>query len=255
MPPLTLAIIEDEEAHFRLMKRAILRDIPGTIIHHFPDAAACLENLDQTAPDIVLTDYLMPGMNGIAFLETLKERRIDIPVIMITGQGDENIAVRAMKLGAWDYLVKSADFFSMLPSVIEKVARGWRFKESLRESERRFQDLAEWTSEWIWEIDGEGRVRYSNRIAQEIIGHRAGEVVGKTFYDFFPEDERARLKEQYLGIMAARESFSDREVRLAHRDGHEVQVECSAFPFFSAAGAFLGYRGIHRDITARKEAE
>ena len=71
MEPLKLVIIEDEEAHFSLMKRAIANNLPNVSIYHFPEAGACLEKLDEIMPDIIISDYLMPGMNGIEFLEAL----------------------------------------------------------------------------------------------------------------------------------------------------------------------------------------
>jgi signal transduction histidine kinase len=140
---LNMVIIEDEEPHFKLMERAIVKNFPHASVSYFKDASACLEKLDEITPDIIITDYLLPGMNGIEFLKTLKLKNNQIPVIMITGQGDETIAAYSIKLGAWDYIVKSADFFVLLPSVVEQVLREWSLKESLRKSERRFHVLSQ----------------------------------------------------------------------------------------------------------------
>lgn len=255
MDPITLFIIEDEEAHFGLMKRTILKVMPEVTVHHFEDAGASLGRLHELHPDIIITDYLMPGMTGLDFLEILEREEKDIPVIMITGQGDEKIAVQAMKLGAWDYIVKSADFFTLLPSVIEKVVREARLKESLREFQERFQDLAERTSDWIWEIDPEAKIIYSNPVIEDIIGYRPDEVLGKTFYDLFPEQGREAQKNTVLKIMEAKERVASMEHRLHHKDGHEIIVETNAVPFFSKNGELVGYRGVHRDISARKRAE
>ena len=255
MDPITLFIIEDEEAHFGLMKRTILKAMPEVTVYHFEDAGASLGHLHELHPDIIITDYLMPGMTGLEFLEILEQKEKDIPVIMITGQGDEKIAVQAMKLGAWDYIVKSADFFTLLPSVIEKVVREARLKESLRESQKRFKDLAERTSDWIWEIDPEAKIIYSNPVIEDIIGYRPDEVMGTTFYDLFPEQGREAQKNTVLKIMEAKERVASIEHRLHHKDGHEIIVETNAVPFFSKNGDPLGYRGVHRDISARKKAE
>lgn len=221
MATLCLVIIEDEEAHFSLMKRAILKNLPDVSVHHFKDAATCLKGLDKIAPDIIVTDYLMPGMNGIQFLEALNQEKRDIPVVMITGQGDEDIAVQAMKLGARDYLVKSADFFKLLPGVIEKVAREWKLKQSLRELEERFRDLAENISDWIWEVDKRGRYIYSNPMVEGILGYKPDEVVGKYFHDFFAEDVKWALKETVFQVMMQKKPISTLETRLVHKAGHE----------------------------------
>lgn len=141
MEQLKLVIIEDEDAHFQLIQRAIIKAYPDASIHYFQEATGCLERLDEINPDVVIADYLLPGMNGIEFLKSLNREQRDIPVIIITGQGDENLAIQAMKLGAWDYLVKSGDFFTLIPSVIGKVVREWKLKESLQGSQRRFREI------------------------------------------------------------------------------------------------------------------
>jgi len=138
MEKLTFVIIEDEEAHFSLMKRALARDLPDAVVYHFQDPLACLKRLDEIVPTAIITDYSMPGLNGLEFLEALKQNNLDIPVIMVTGQGDEDIAVRAMKLGASDYLVKSGDFFTLLPSVIKKVVHERKTRDALRAAEEKY---------------------------------------------------------------------------------------------------------------------
>lgn len=138
----TIAIIEDEAAHFSLMKRAIVSEIPNAVVHHFPDGNSCLSGLEGVSPDLIISDYLTPEMNGIEFLTALNQRGAGIPVIIITGQGNEMIAVKAMKLGAKDYIVKSGSFFTLLPSVVARVIRESKLSESLRKSESRRRQLA-----------------------------------------------------------------------------------------------------------------
>lgn len=255
MPSLKIVIIEDEKAHFSLMERAIIDQIPDASVYDFQEAGACLKGLDEINPDIIITDYLMPGINGIEFLESLKRDKRDIPVIMITGQGDEKIAVQAMKLGAWDYLVKSPGFFSLLPSVIEKVTRERRLEESLRESEKRFQDLAEITSDWIWEIDRIGRVIYTNSMVRKISGYTPEEMMGRYFYNFFPSEGEEDLKAFVFDIIENKRIISNLELTIVHKDGYDVIVASNGFPVFSNDGELICYRGVHRDITARKLAE
>jgi signal transduction histidine kinase len=132
----TILIIEDEEAHFQLMKRAIEKELPLASVHHLDNAAVCFDELDGIRPDVIVVDYLMPGMNGIEFLTALRQMDRSVPVVMTTGQGDERIAVQAMKLGAQDYLVKSADFFMHIPGVLRRVVREERLKHCLRQGAR-----------------------------------------------------------------------------------------------------------------------
>jgi PAS domain S-box-containing protein len=253
--PLTLVIIEDEEAHFSLMKRAIAKEFPNASVYHFQEANTCLELLDSIIPTVIITDYLLPGMNGIEFLEALSQKNKDIPVIMITGQGDENVAVRAMKLGAIDYLVKSGDFFTLLPTVVEKVVRKNRLEQSLLKSEKRFQDMAENTSDWIWEMDAQGKYIYSNPVVKNIIGYSYDELIGRYFYDFFSSENKETLKAQIFELMAKLKPIESFDNILLRKDGVEVIMETSGIPCLDKRGNILGYRGVSRNISERKRSE
>jgi len=170
MNPLKLVVIEDNDAHFHLIQRAIIKAYPDVLIHYFQEAYGCLERLDDINPDLIMVDYLLPGMNGIEFLETLNRGKKEIPVIMITGQGDENVAIRAMKLGAWDYLVKSGDFFTLIPGVIGKVIREWKLKESLKGSQRRFREIFSQSPIGIAVYDQNSLLVEANRSCMDIFG-------------------------------------------------------------------------------------
>lgn len=255
MEPLTLVIIEDEEAHFSLMKRAIAKEFPHASVYHFKEANLCLEQLDSIIPTVIITDYLLPGMNGIGFLEALSQKDRDIPVIMITGQGDENVAVRAMKLGAVDYLVKSGDFFTLLPTVIEKVVRKNRLEQSLLKSEKRFQDMAENTSDWIWEMNAQGKYIYSNPVVKDIIGYSYDEVIGRYFYDFFSSENKELLKARIFELMAKLKPIESFDNIVLRKDGVEVIMEISGVPCLDKSENIFCYRGISRDISERKRNE
>jgi len=86
MEAMQIVIIEDQEAHFQLMKRAIIKEYPSAAIRHFPNAGTCLERLGDLNPDIIVADYLMPGMNGIEFLETLQRDSV-------SSSGDSEIPI------------------------------------------------------------------------------------------------------------------------------------------------------------------
>ena len=255
MEPLTLVIIEDEEAHFSLMKRSIAKEFSHASVYHFQEANTCLELLDSIIPTVIITDYLLPGMNGIEFLEALSQKNKDIPVIMITGQGDENVAVRAMKLGAIDYLVKSGDFFTLLPTVVEKVVRKNRLERSLLKSEKRFQDMAENTSDWIWEMDAQGKYIYSNPVVEDIIGYPREEVIGRNFYDFFSSENKEALKARIFELMAEIKPIESLDNTLVRKDGVEVIMETSGVPCLDNRGNISCYRGVSRDISERKRSE
>ncbi|MBC8431819.1 MAG: response regulator [Desulfobacterales bacterium] len=218
MAPLTLVIIEDEEAHFSLMKRAIGKEFPHASVLHFQEANLCLERLNSILPTVIITDYLLPGMNGIEFLEALSQKDKDIPVIMITGQGDENIAVRAMKLGAKDYLVKSGGLFALLPSVIAKVMREKKSEDFLREAEEKYRLVVENADEGIVVIQ-DGTLRFCNSKMAAILGCTAKELIFKPFIDFVWPDDKKMVAENYADGLDSKKESKTYDFRIVDKHG------------------------------------
>lgn len=254
MGPLKIMIIDDEKPHLVLMKRAILREIPDAAVECFTDPVEFLSLTKKTRPDLVITDYLMPEMDGIELIRRIKEEDEDIPIVMITGHGDEFVAVTAMKLGVMDYLVKSADVFDLLPGVIKRVLREKELKDRLEEATKRFQDIMERTFNWIWETDSEGRYTYSNPAVKNILGYMPQELIARHYSEFFPEEVKGRLSKKITDIANQRKPFL-LEHPLVHKNGDRIIVETNIFPMVDPKRGFRGYRGISRDITERHKAE
>jgi two-component system cell cycle sensor histidine kinase/response regulator CckA len=134
---LEIMIIEDEKDHFELMEHAIKKEFPDAVVELCEKADLCLHSLEESGKDIIIADYLLCGMTGIELFEELKRREIDIPVIVVTDYGNENIAVRAMKLGAFNYVVKTGDFFEFIPELIRRALRERELKAKMRPAEEK----------------------------------------------------------------------------------------------------------------------
>ncbi|MBU4583500.1 MAG: PAS domain S-box protein [Proteobacteria bacterium] len=127
--------------------------------------------------------------------------------------------------------------------------------KALRESEGRFRDVVNNTGDWIWEVDKEGRYTYSSPVVKQVVGYEDKEVLGKHFYDFFHPDERDELKNAVFELFKQKKPLKDFINRDVHKDGHIVILETCGVPLLDDSGNLVGYRGIDRDITPRKEAE
>ena len=261
MEQLKLVIIEDEDAHFQLIQRAIIKAYPDASIHYFQEATDCLERLDEINPDVVIADYLLPGMNGIEFLKSLNREQRDIPVIIITGQGDENLAIQAMKLGAWDYLVKSGDFFTLIPSVIGKVVREWKLKESLQGSQRRFREIFSQSPIGIAVYDQNGLLVEANKSCMDIFG--VSDPVHMESFKLIdapnvpPELKTRLLKGETVRYEAPFDFDNVSEFELFERDRSGVAfLEIVITPMEGGSGRCdSGYLVQIQDITRRKQAE
>lgn len=122
---------------------------------------------------------------------------------------------------------------------------------ALLESEERFRALVEELSDWVWEMDLQGHIIYSNTAVEDILGFSAGQVLGRTPCDFLrPEDvERAQLTWQEL--LHSRRPIRTLVIQFVHRDGSDVILEARGRPLVNEKNVLLGYRGICRDITDR----
>jgi len=125
----------------------------------------------------------------------------------------------------------------------------------LPDSEERFRDLVETTSDWVWEMNEKGVYTYVSPKVADILGYQPEEVVGKSQFDFMPLEEARKAVETVNPIMASQKPFKFVQIRKLHRDGRQVFLETSGVPFFGPDGRLEGYRGIHRDITERRKAE
>lgn len=128
-------------------------------------------------------------------------------------------------------------------------------RDHLIQSEQRFRDLVENTSDWVWEVDEQIRYVYASPKVADLLGYSPGEVLGKTPFDFMPAEESARIRAGMEGLLHDPRPFHGLENVNIHKDGSLRVLETSGIPIFDASGHFAGMRGIDRDITARKEAE
>src|SRR5690349_20463453 len=116
-------LVEDTTTDQELVKRAF-RDpapLPGVDLEIVGDANAALAVVRYTTFEVILTDYTLPGRNGLELLRQLRDLGDGTPVVLMTGTGDEALAVASLQQGAADYVVKDLGFERGLPVVIDRV--------------------------------------------------------------------------------------------------------------------------------------
>lgn len=127
--------------------------------------------------------------------------------------------------------------------------------QELKKREEEYRSLIESIYDWIWEINDQLVYTYTSPQVKELLGYEPEEIIGRSPFDLMQEEEAERVKSAFAPIFEKREAFTLFENTILHADGHRVIVETSGRPVFDNQGAFRGYRGIDRDITARKLAE
>lgn len=129
-----------------------------------------------------------------------------------------------------------------------------RSQEALRESQSKFQALIETTSDFIWEIDSKGKYTYCSPQIASLCGIGPERMIGKTPFDLMPPQDRAGARKVFRSVLAGRAPFSQLETRAYDGQGRIAYVESSGVPFFDEHKRLLGFRGITRDVTERKQS-
>jgi len=127
--------------------------------------------------------------------------------------------------------------------------------EELQKRELRFRELVESSTDWIWEVDADGTYTYASPKVADLLGYEPDEIIGKKPFDLMPPEEARRVYSFIAPIMAAGEPFSGLENVNRHKSGRTVYLETNGIPILSVDGTLLGYRGIDRDVTKRRQVE
>jgi len=132
----TRVLVVDDEEDFVEMLSLRLNEAGEKVTSAF-SGKECLEELEKAYIDVVILDIKMPGMDGIQTLKEIKKRFPLIEVIMLTGHGTAETAVEGMKLGAFDYLLKPADFDNLLDKLEGARKKKDEQEERIRKAEAR----------------------------------------------------------------------------------------------------------------------
>ena len=128
-------------------------------------------------------------------------------------------------------------------------------EDKTRKSEKRFKDILCSMSDWIWETDATGAYICCSEKVQSILGYTSDEMIGKTPFDFMPEDEAASIRRTLGEIVKNKQPIKDLENWNIHKDGHRVCFLTNGVPMIDHKGALIGYRGIDKNITIRKQVD
>ncbi|MFH1026038.1 MAG: response regulator [Nitrospirota bacterium] len=139
--PLIL-VVDDEQEHGCLTGEK-LKNTLNAEVRYALTAEECLECVGGESYDLLLLDFALPKMNGLELLNRFQEEGNNVPVVMMTGQGTQKIAVEAMKFGARDYLVKDDAFWTVLPLVVKRVLTEEKARQRLKELEAQQAEVAQ----------------------------------------------------------------------------------------------------------------
>ncbi len=259
LPTFTVLMVEDFAADRELYRRALCQD--STCVYELLEAesvAAGLALCQTRTIDAILLDYALPDGNGLDFLSELSVQsngRMP-PVVMMTGQGNESTAVRAIKLGAEDYVVKGDLTPDLLQLKVQRAIESSRRRQQQQQVELSLQAANE-QIKTIWEsmtdayatLDRDWRVVYTNPAATEVfrqtIGLTPAEYLGKSHWEVFPATVGTIVEQEYRRAVADRVAV---HFEIFYQPT-ETWFEVHAYPSDVGLGIYF------QDINERKRTE
>lgn len=195
-----------------------------------------LDRLSEQAFDCVISDYDMPGCNGIEFLEEVREEFPELPFILFTGKGTEEVASDAISAGVTDYLQKQActDQYTVLANTVSNAIGHYRSIQMVRQRDQQLRAAIERVTDAIVEVDSNWRFTLVNRQAEELYEMDEEHLLGRDFWEVFNEALDTRFEEEYRQAMETREPTSFVEY-FSQLDGW---FDIEAYPTYNGGIAF-----------------
>ena len=216
------------------------------------------EALDRGGWHLIISDYLMPGFSGLAALQLLQRRGIDLPFIMVSGQMGEEAAVEAMRAGAHDYLVKDR-LARLIPAIKRELAEAVVRRErssaerALTATEARFRSLVEQSLVGIFMLQDEV-FTYVNPKFARIFGYRPEELIeARTLLDLVARGDEIRVTSQFLRPLKDEGKSPHFTFTGRRADGSTVELEANGTgTLLNGSPAVIGTL---LDVTGRTRAE
>lgn len=267
---LSVLCVEDEP-EFLAMSRLYLEETGSFAVECATSAEEALDRIKKVTYDAIVSDYQLPGVDGIEFLKILRSSGKTTPFIVFTGKGREEIVIQAYENGADFYLQKGGDPASQYAELIHRISQIVELRKAQKaekDSELKIASIMDFLPDATFAINNEGVVIAWNHAVEEMTGVGATEIVGKgDFVYSVPFYGRRRPilidlalspHDEIKGMYGYVRSDGDRliaETVNARPRGKEAVLWAKATPLFDTQGRRIGAIETVRDITMYKRAE
>jgi PAS domain S-box-containing protein len=258
---ISVLVVDDDPAVVDLAGTYLERIDEGMTVTTETDAAAALDRIANAEIECVVSDYRMPGMDGLELLEAVRETHPGLPFILFTAEGDEGVASEAISAGVTDYLQKGtgSEGYELLANRIANAVESYRAERALERSERKYRSLIDAAPDAVLVADAEtGTIVETNAAAETLLDRPREDIIGMDQTDLHPDGEEERYRDLFeRHVEAAGDDiarFPDgSDVLVARADGERVPVEIRARVVEIEERTLI--HGVFRDISARREHE
>jgi PAS domain S-box-containing protein len=259
--PLRILVVDDDAFDRTAVRRSLLQRGMAMEVDDVALASDAFARIAETSYDVVLLDYYLPGIDGLATLKRLREAAPDTPVVMLTGRGDEEVAVELMKGGAADYLPKASLTPERLASSLRhalQIARAAsarrRAEDELRVQEARYRTMINAIPQLAWMADAGGNIYWFNQRWYDYTGASFTAMPASGSQTFVHPEHAERVAKRFHESFASGEPWED-TFPLLGRNGEYRWFLSRAVPIRDSADAIVSWFGTNTDVTHRLEIE
>lgn len=251
---INLLMVEDAATDAELALRQLRRDGLTVDARRVETRDDFIAELKRSKPDLILSDYSLPGFDGLSALAVAHQCYPEVPFIFLSGTIGEETAIAALKSGAVDYVVKNN--LQRLASAVQRALEEARVRVAHRQAESRFRDLIEFAPHAIVVINGQGAIEIVNTQAESMFGYARDELLGAASEILIPgcfSQWHEALQHDIDQQPAQNPSTLSFEVVGQRKGGAKFPAEVSLSPLQTETGLWIS--SVIRDITERKEQE
>jgi diguanylate cyclase (GGDEF)-like protein/PAS domain S-box-containing protein len=260
VPAASVVLVEDAIPYARLVELILADAVPGGVeVRHHERLSTAVADLRARHADCVLLDLGLPDAQGLEAVAQVLAAAGEVPVVVLSGHDDDELAVAAIRAGAQDYLVKGQEspprrFVRAIRFAIERRRAQERNEDLLRAKEDRWRTLTHLAPVGILEVDEGGRCMFANDYASELTGRAAGDLLGDGWREAFGAEavEAFAVAEGVDGDGASEEVV--REVRFARPDGAVRWALLTGVLLRDPWGGPAGWLATLVDVTPAREA-